>query len=288
MNENWLITGASSGLGRLMTERLLGRGARVVATARRTEALRDLQAQHGDRLSVAALDVSEPAAVRAVVDSAFGRGPRIDVIVNNAGYGLFGAAEELTDDQIEQQLATNLVGSIQVIRAALPHLRRQGGGRIVQVSSEGGQIAYPSFSLYHATKWGIEGFIESVAQEVAPFGIDFLIVEPGPTGTSFGANLVRPAPMAAYDATPAGQVRQTIDSGRFVVRGDAGKTVDAMIAAADAPTPPLRLALGGTAYESISSALKRRLEAIEAQRDLAYSVDHAAPEGGAPPHAEGA
>jgi NAD(P)-dependent dehydrogenase (short-subunit alcohol dehydrogenase family) len=273
MNENWLITGASSGLGRLMTERLLERGARVVAAARRTEALRDLQARHGERLSVAALDVTEPAAVRAVVDGAFGRWPRIDVVVNNAGYGLFGAAEEVTDDQIERQLATNLVGSIHVIRAALPHLRRQSGGRIVQVSSEGGQIAYPSFSLYHATKWGIEGFIESVAQEVAPFGIDFLIVEPGPTGTGFGANLDRATPLPAYDATPAGDVRRAIDTGRFTLRGDAEKTVDAMIAAADAKAPPLRLALGGTAYESISKALRQRLEAIEAQRDLAYSVD---------------
>jgi NAD(P)-dependent dehydrogenase (short-subunit alcohol dehydrogenase family) len=276
MNENWLITGASSGLGRLMTERLLDRGARVVATARRTDALRDLQARHGERLSVAALDVTNPAAVRAAVDSAFGRWPRIDVVVNNAGYGLFGAAEEVTDDQIERQLATNLVGSIQVIRAALPHLRRQGGGRIVQVSSEGGQIAYPNFSLYHATKWGIEGFIESVAQEVAPFGVDFLIVEPGPTGTSFGANLDRATPMPAYDATPAGDVRRAIDTGRFVLRGDAEKTVDAMIAAADAKAPPLRLALGGTAYESISKALRQRLEAIEAQRDVAYSVDRVA------------
>jgi NAD(P)-dependent dehydrogenase (short-subunit alcohol dehydrogenase family) len=273
MNENWLITGASSGLGRLMTERLLERGARVVATARRTEALRDLQDRHGERLSVAALDVTEPAAVRAVVDGGFARWPRIDVVVNNAGYGLFGAAEEVTDDQIERQLATNLIGSIHVIRAALPHLRRQGGGRIVQVSSEGGQIAYPSFSLYHATKWGIEGFIESVAQEVAPFGIDCLIVEPGPTGTGFGTNLDRATPLPAYDATPAGDVRRAIDTGRFTLRGDAEKTVDAMIAAADAKAPPLRLALGGTAYESISKALRQRLEAIEAQRDLAYSVD---------------
>jgi NAD(P)-dependent dehydrogenase (short-subunit alcohol dehydrogenase family) len=271
--KTWLITGASSGLGRSMTERLLDRGARVVATARRAETLRALHARHGDRLSIATLDVTEPAAVRAVVDSAFGREPRIDVIVNNAGYGLFGAAEEVTDEQIERQLATNLVGSIQVIRAALPYLRRQGGGRIVQVSSEGGQIAYPNFSLYHATKWGIEGFIESVAQEVAPFGIDFLIVEPGPTGTSFGANLARATPLPAYDATPAADVRRAVDMGHFVVRGDAEKTVDAMIAAADAKAPPLRLALGGTAYESISNALRRRLAAIEAQRDLAYSVD---------------
>jgi NAD(P)-dependent dehydrogenase (short-subunit alcohol dehydrogenase family) len=121
---------------------------------------------------------------------------RIDVIVSNAGYGLFGAAEEVTDAQVDRQIATNLTGSIALIRAALPHLRRQGGGRIVQVSSEGGQIAYPGFSLYHATEWGIEGFVEAVAQEVAPFGIRFILAEPGATATSFGAALDRTQPMA--------------------------------------------------------------------------------------------
>lgn len=270
---NWFVTGASSGLGRLLTERLLDRGARVVATTRKTNVLRELQARHGERLIVSTLDVTDTAAVRDVVNAAFERAPRIDVIVNNAGYGLFGAAEELTDAQIDHQIATNLVGSIQIIRAALPHLRKQGGGRIIQVSSEGGQIAYPSFSLYHATKWGIEGFIESVAQEVAPFGIDFVLVEPGPTGTSFGANLVRAAPLAAYEATPAGDVRRAITTGAFVVRGDAERTVDAMITAADEERRALRLALGGTAFESISSALTRRLAALEAQRDVAYSAD---------------
>jgi NAD(P)-dependent dehydrogenase (short-subunit alcohol dehydrogenase family) len=272
MKKTWFITGASSGLGRRMTERLLARGDRVVGTVRRKGALRDLQAEHADHLAVARLDVTD-AAVRAVVEGAFERWDRIDVIVNNAGYGLFGAAEEVTDAQIEQQVATNLIGSIQVIRAALPHLRRQGGGRIVQVSSEGGQIAYPNFSLYHATKWGIEGFVESVAQEVAPFGIDFLIVEPGPTGTNFGDNLVQASPLAAYEATAAGAVRRAIADGSFVVRGDAAKTVDAMIAAADAPSPALRLALGGTAYDSISRALAGRLGALEAQREVALSAD---------------
>jgi NAD(P)-dependent dehydrogenase (short-subunit alcohol dehydrogenase family) len=194
MSKTWLITGASAGLGRLMTERLLTRGDRVVGTVRREGALADLQTEHGDRLAVTILDLTDKVGIRAAVDGAFGRMGRIDVAVSNAGYGLFGAAEELTDAEIDHQIATNLTGSIQFIRAAIPHLRRQGGGRIVQVSSEGGQIAYPCFSLYHATKWGIEGFIESVVQEVAPFGIDFIIVEPGPTGTNFGTSLVRAAP----------------------------------------------------------------------------------------------
>ena len=198
---------------------------------------------------------------------------RIDVAVSNAGYGLFGAAEELTDAQIDHQIAVNLTGSIQFIRAAIPHLRHQGGGRIVQLSSEGGQIAYPSYSLYHATKWGIEGFIESAAQEDAPFGIDFIIVEPGPTGTSFGASLVWPVPMELYNNTPVGALRRAIAEGGFSVRCDAGRTVDAMISAANSLKPALRLTLGSTAYHSISSALSQRLAAVEAQREIAFAAD---------------
>jgi NAD(P)-dependent dehydrogenase (short-subunit alcohol dehydrogenase family) len=164
MSKTWLITGAWSWLGRLMTERLLARGDRIVATARRESSLADLQREHGDRLVVPVLDLTDTAGVRAVLASAFRQLCRIDVLVSNAGYGLFGAAEEVAGAQIDHEIATNLVGSIQFIRAAIPHLREQGGGRIVQVSSEGGQMAYPNFSLYHATKWGIEGFIESVAR----------------------------------------------------------------------------------------------------------------------------
>ena len=198
---------------------------------------------------------------------------RVDVVVSNAGYGLVGAAEEVTDAQIERQVATNLVGSIQFIRAVLPYLREQGGGRILQVSSEGGQIAYPNFSLYHATKWGIEGFVESVAKEVAPFGIDFVIVEPGPTATNFRNSAVRADPMAVYDNTPAGEVRKAIASGSFVLKGDATKTANAMIDAADAKKPALRLALGSTAYASISKALVDRLAVLESQKQVALSVD---------------
>ena len=130
---------------------------------------------------------------------------------------------------MRQQIDTNLVGSIQVIRAALPHLRAQGGGRILQVSSEGGQIAYPGFSLYHATKWGIEGFVEAVSQEVAPFNIEFTIIESGPTATDFGKGMVSTPPTAVYEDTPVGEIRRAWSSGRFSVRGDAQKTARAMI-----------------------------------------------------------
>ena len=229
--------------------------------------------RHPEALRVLSLDVSDTVAVRRAIDGTFARAGRIDVVVSNAGYGLFGAAEEVTDAQIERQIATNLVGSIQLIRASLPHLRSQGGGRIIQVSSEGGQTTYPNFSLYHATKWGIEGFVEAVAQEVAPFGIDFVIVEPGPTATSFGANLDGPEPMAVYDRTPSGDIRRAIAGGAFVLTGDAAKSVDAMIAAGDADRPPLRLALTSTAYANISKALASRAAALEAQKAIAFSAD---------------
>ena len=274
--KTWLITGAASGLGRGMTERLLARGDRVVATVRRAEALAALAAAHGARLRVATLELTDTEALREMVAGAFDAFGRIDVVASNAGYGLFGAVEEVTDAQIERQIATNLVASIQLIRACLPRLRAQGGGRILQVSSEGGQIAYPGFGLYHATKWGIEGFVEAAAQEVAPFGIDFVLVEPGPTATGFRHAVDRAEPLPAYAGTPADRVRQAIDEGRFVLKGDAMRTVDAMIAAADAAWPALRLALGSTAFESISSALSARLEAIRAQREVAFSADRAA------------
>lgn len=273
MQKTWFITGASAGLGRLMTEKLLGRGDRVVATLRRAGALDDLAIRYGDHLRIVTLDVTDTAAVRATIGDAFRAMGKIDLIVSNAGYGLFGAAEEISDAQIDRQIATNLTGSIQVIRASLPHLRNQGGGRIMQVSSEGGQIAYPNFSLYHATKWGIEGFVEAVAQEVAPFGIEFILVEPGPTGTSFAAGMDDAVPMQVYDDTPAGAVRRGIADGSFPIKGDAAKCVDAMIAAADAQQPALRLALGSAAYASITTALADRLEKIEKQREVAMSAD---------------
>lgn len=273
MAKTWFITDASSGLGREMTQQLLDRGDRVVATVRQETALADLQQSYPEALVSMILDVTDVDGLHRTVDDAFARMGRIDIVVSNAGYGLFGAAEEVTDAQIDHQLATNLAGSIRLIRATLPHLRRQGGGRIVQVSSEGGQIAYPGFSLYHATKWGIEGFVEAVAQEVAPFGIDFIIAEPGPTVTNFAGGLVRPTPMDAYLQTPAGDVRRMIDDGRFVLKGDGPRTAAAIIAAADSPNPALRLALGSTAYASISKALAQRLKAIEVQRAIAFSAD---------------
>lgn len=273
MSKTWFITGASSGFGRAMTEQLLARGDRVAATFRRAGALDDLQAEHGDRLWTARLELTDSAAIREVVDRAFADLGRIDRVVSNAAYSLFGAAEEATDAQVRHQIDTNLIGSITLIQAALPHLRKQGGGRILQVSSEGGQVVYPAFSLYHATKWGIEGFVESVAQEVALFGIGLTLVEPGPASTNFGANLVRTGPMADYDASPANAVRQAIDSGSFELIGDPEKMADAIIACADADTAPLRLTLGSSSYTRIKAALAERMAALDAQKEIAFSTD---------------
>lgn len=273
MNKTWLITGTSAGLGRVLTEQLLERHDRVVATLRRDGPLDDLKVRYGERLHILKMDLTDTDTIRTGVAEAFAIMGRIDVVVSNAAYGLVGAAEELEDEQIARQIATNLTGSIQLIRAVLPHLRQQGGGRIVQVSSEGGQIAYPGFSLYHATKWGIEGFVESVAQEVAPFGIDFIIAEPGATATHFGASIVMAPPTAAYEATPAGAVRRAINERTFAIKGDAGRTVNAIIVAADSVKPPFRLALGSTAYLNLTRELARRLAEIESQRDIAFSAD---------------
>lgn len=271
--KTWLITGASSGLGRLMCESLLARGDRVVASVRHETALNDLRVAYGKTLQPIVLDLSETAMIKPVIEAAFAQVGRIDVVVSNAAYGLFGAAEELGDAQIERQIATNLTGSIQLIRAVIPFLREQGGGRIVQVSSEGGQIALPNFSVYHATKWGIEGFVEAVRQEVAAFGIDFLLVEPGPTATGFGAGLDIADALPAYRDTAAGSLRTAIINGEFAIKGDAQKCVTAMIAAADADNPPLRLPLGSTAYHNIESALSLRLDALRAMKVVAYSAD---------------
>lgn len=271
--KTWLITGASSGLGRLMCETLLARGDRVFASVRREAVLDDIREQYGERLQVLVLDLSSTATIRPAIEAAFAQAGRIDIVVSNAAYGLFGAAEELSDTQIERQIATNLTGSIQLIRSVIPFMRLQGGGRIVQVSSEGGQIAYPDFSLYHATKWGIEGFVEAVCQEVSTFGIDFLLVEPGPTATKFAAGLDIADALPVYRDTASGKLRAALMSGEFAINGDAEKTVMAMIAAANAVSPPLRLPLGSTAYDNIEAALKIRMDALQAMKAVAYGAD---------------
>jgi NAD(P)-dependent dehydrogenase (short-subunit alcohol dehydrogenase family) len=270
----WLITGVSSGFGRRLAEQILARGDRVVGTVRNPEAAADLVKSHPDRFRAEILDVTDTAALREVVDRTFASLGRVDVVVSNAGYGLFGAGEEYSDDQIQHIVDTNLLGSIQLIRAAVPHLRAQGGGRIIQLSSYGGQVAFPGSSMYHATKWGIEGFAEAIAPEVAPFGIGITIVEPGGARTEFryGSAQVAP-PIAAYDATPAHGFRAMLDPAHALAPGDPAKMAAAIIDSAGLDPAPLRLLLGSDAYERTHQVLATRLAALEAQKDLAAATD---------------
>ncbi|WP_194891735.1 SDR family oxidoreductase [Catenulispora pinisilvae] len=272
MTFTWFITGTSSGFGRLLTEQLLTRGDRVAATLRRPEALDDLRAEYGDQLWTARLDVTDTEQVRRVVDDAFQRLGTIDVVVNNAGYGFFASVEEAADEQIQRVIDTNLLGSIHVIRAALPHLRAQRHGRILQVSSAGGQTTYPSFGYYHASKWGIEGFCETVAREIAPFGISLTIVEPGATPTGFGDSLDTAPAMPEYDKTPAGDVRRAKDNGTFPLPNDPRRITGAMIDLVDTTATPLRLPLGPDTYNDVRATLVARLAEHDAHRDLALSV----------------
>ena len=270
----WLITGVSSGFGRELTEQLLERGERVVGTVRRLDSVAYLAQRYPGSFHAELLDVTDTAALREVVDRSFAKLGRIDVVVSNAGYGLFGAAEELSDEQIENIIATNLVGSIQLIRAVLPHLRAQGGGRILQISSYGGQVAHAGNSLYHVTKWGIEGFVEAVAQEVAPFGIGMTIVEPGGARTEFrygSAQLAKPMP--EYDKTPARTPLRILAPANGLAPGDPARMAATMIASVDQEPAPLRMILGSDALRNTLRVLRERVALFEAQTDLAASTD---------------
>ena len=209
-----------------------------------------------------------------MVERSFAWLGRIDAIVSNAGYGLFGAAEELSDKQIDDIVATNLVGSIQLIRAVLPHMRGQGGGRIIQMSTYGGQVAFPGNSMYHATKWGIEGFAESVAQEVAPFGIGVTIVEPGGARTEFRYGSAQVAdPLPAYDDNPAHSFVKMLDPKNGLAPGDPARMAARIIKSADVEPAPLRIVLGSVALTSTLTTLRKRIAGFEAQTEFAASTD---------------
>lgn len=273
--KSWFITGISAGFGRLMAQKLLAAGDRVAGTVRKLSSVDDVKAAYGDRLWVGQLDLTHSDAIAATVASAWSALDRIDVVVSNAGYGLLGAAEEVTEAQIRHQIDTNLLGSILLVRAALPHMRAQGGGRIMQLSSLGGQIAIAGGSLYHATKWGIEGFMEAVAQEVAPFGIGCTIVEPGSSRTGFRerGSVMGPR-MPAYDISPSRKMNHVVEDRTIQSPGDPARVADAIISCVDISPAPLRLTLGSDSYTHMKHALVTRLAALEGQRDLAFSTDH--------------
>ncbi|WP_326835682.1 SDR family oxidoreductase [Amycolatopsis rhabdoformis] len=274
MTRTWLITGVSTGFGRHLAEQLLSAGDRVAGTVRRLDSVADLVATYRAAFHVAPLDLTDTARIRPVVDAAHAHFGRLDVVVSNAGYGLMGAAEELTDEQVRHQLDTNLLGSIQLIRAALPHLRADGGGRILQLSSVGGQVAFPGGSLYHATKWGIEGFADALAPEVAPFGIGVTLVEPGGARTEFryGSSVLAPA-IDAYAASPSARIRQVLEDRTALSLGDPARMAALMIATVDQTPAPRRLVLGSDAWTAITGALEKRLEEVREQKSVAFSTD---------------
>src|ERR1700722_211563 len=270
----WFITGTSRGFGRVWAEAALARGDRVAATARDVKTLAPLVERYGDLVAPLTLDVTDKAAVDAAIESAHERFGRLDVVVNNAGYGLFGTIEEVSESEARAQLETNLFGALWVTQAALPFMRAQRSGHIIQVSSIGGVNAFPTVGLYHASKWGLEGFSQSLAAEVAGFGIKVTLVEPGGFATDWGGpSAQRATQMPAYDGA-----RAAIAGFRSAnVPGDPDATGPAILKVVDAEDPPLRIFFGSGGLPMTRAEYARRIDtwekwnhvSLQAQGDLA-------------------
>jgi len=247
----WLITGCSAGFGREIALAALAAGDRVLATARRPETLTDLRDRGGDRLRTAALDVTDAGQIEAAVKTALEEFGRIDVVVNNAGTGSVGAVEELTVEELRALMEVMFFGAVAVTKAVLPHLRAQGSGAIVQISSMGGQLSPPGYGAYCAAKFALEGISEALAAEVAPFGVQVLIVEPGAFRTEFGGGRMhRSRTIDAY-AVSTGGTREAVENMDGTQPGDPAKAAAAIVRAVGSADAPLRLALGEDAVEAI-------------------------------------
>jgi NAD(P)-dependent dehydrogenase (short-subunit alcohol dehydrogenase family) len=262
----WFITGTSKGFGHIWAEAALSRGDRVAATARNTDTLADLVESHGENVLPIALDVTDRAAVDAAVEHANDHFGRLDIVVNNAGYGLFGAIEEVSEEQARAQLETNLFGALWVTKAALPYLREQGSGHIIQVSSIGGVTAFANLGLYHASKWALEGFSQALAAEVRDFGINVTIVEPGGFSTDWaGPSSVQAEHLPAYDGVRAARDAMVARRGP---RGEPEATGPAILKLVDADDPPLRIFLGKGALELIEAEYASRLAVWKQWEDV--------------------
>ena len=272
MSKTWLITGVSSGFGYEMTKQLLESGNTVIGTVRNTKKVGELIEKYPETFDCQILDVTNFPAVRATVDAAFAKHGRIDVVVSNAGYGLFGAAEELTDEEVDHIIATNLTGSIALIRSALPYLRKQGGGNIIQISSYGGQVAFAANSMYHATKFGIEGFCESVAQEVAKLNVKVTIVEPGGARTEFRYGSAKVAKLTPEYEHVHGFLNM-LDPAKGLAPGDPAKIARRIIESVDRPDTPLHMVLGSQALAATIQRLEERVAAYKTQTETAASTD---------------
>ena len=270
--KTWFITGTSSGFGRAFAEHALAQGDAVVATARDPGKLADLAAQAPDRALPLALDVARPGAAQAAVEAAVARFGGIDVLVNNAGYGIVGAVEETPEDELRALMETNFFGAVALIRAALPVLRARRDGAIVNISSLGGQLSFAGVGAYSASKFALEGLSEALAQEVAPFGIKVLIVEPGAFRTGFHGAALRQMPaIDAYRET-AGATRDALRGMDQVQEGDPRKAPAAVAAALAAERTPLRLQLGADSVSMVRSHAETLLADLAAWEQVALST----------------
>src|SRR6201996_236395 len=272
----WFITGASRGFGRSFARAALGAGDRVAATARDTSSLQDLVAEHGDEVLPIELDVTDRDAVFAAVSDVHNRLGRLDVVVNNAGYGVSGAVEELSEEQARRQFEVNLFGALWVTQAALPILREQGSGWIVQVSSIGGLAAFPLTGIYHASKWALEGLSETLRQEVEPFGVKVLMVEPSGFRTDWaGSSMDRADPIDAYQQID--QIAQRRESQQEENNGSQPGNPDlaaqALLDTLNRDDPPFRLLLGNIAYDVAVDRYESRLTEFRAGEQVARAAD---------------
>ena len=267
----WFITGTSRGFGREWAIAALERGDKVAATARKVASLDDLVGKYGDALLPIELDVTDHDADFAAVAAAHERFGRLDVVINNAGYGHFGFVEEVTEAEARAQLETNLFGALWVTQAALPFLRAQGSGHIIQVSSIGGISAFPLVGLYHASKWALEGFSQALSQEVASFGINVTLIEPGGFSTDWGgSSAVHSAPNSAYDP-----IRAAVAEGRksrMSKPGDPAASAKAILRVVDADQPPLRVFFGAAPLGIAKADYAGRIETWEKWNDVSIEA----------------
>lgn len=252
----WLVTGCSSGLGRALVEEVVAAGDRVVATARQPSALDDLASRVPDQVRVLPLDVTDGPAVAGIAAEALGEWGRVDVVVNNAGEGLLGAVEEVSEEQVRRSFEVNFFGPWRVTRAFLPHLRERRSGHVVMISAAAAIANYPGFGAYGAAKRALEGLAESLAQEVRPFGVRVTVVQPGPFRTGFARRSVAVPvpPVPGYEAT-VGKFRQLLERMDGRQPGDPARAAQAILQAVRHPNPPFRLVLGRYAVGKVRKAL---------------------------------
>ncbi len=272
MSAIWFITGASSGFGRAFAVYALSQGHRVVATARRAEALAELQAAHPERVLALRLDVTRSDDVEAAVAAAVARFGRIDVLMNNAGYGIVGAVEETPEIELRAQMETNFFGAVAMARAVLPTMRAQRSGAIVNVSSMGGQLSFAGFSAYSASKFALEGMSEALAQEVAPFGIKVLIAEPGAFRTAFADSALKHMPEHPAYAATVGGTRDFARGMHGTQAGDPLKAAAAIERALQSDTTPLRLQLGEDAVSAVRAHAEQLLADLAAWEAVALDT----------------